>query len=157
MHHREAISQGAINILTSITFSSWLFNVRWQCATVPWKKVCLFFCYGGKLIKLVELALESRQGNITRNFPLLVSTVGFSGHFLVSIIRVIITVIVSTLFFRSFIHSFTFSHRVPSNLFQKLLLHIFEKLKRMESQLVWLLVPGRFFSLYRNWRRMAIY
>ena len=60
-------------------------------------------------------------------------------------------------FFRLFIHSFIFSHRVPSNLFQKLLLRIFEKCSKMEFQLVCLLVPGRLLSLHRNWRRMAVY
>ena len=36
-------------------------------------------------------------------------------------------------FLRLFIH-LIFSHRVPSNLFQKLLLHIFEKRKRLGRQ-----------------------
>ena len=50
-----------------------------------------------------------------------------------------------------------FSHRVPSNLFQKLLLHILEKRKEFAWQLARLYIPGRLRSLHRNWRRLAVY
>ena len=50
-----------------------------------------------------------------------------------------------------------FSHRVPSNLFQKLLLHIFEKRKRLVWQQGCLLRTGIWLSLHRNWRRMEVY
>ena len=65
----------------------------------------------------------------------------------------------STYIFSLFIHSFIFSHRVPSNLLQKLLLCIFEERNKMEFQLIFMLflVPGRLLSLHRNWRRMAVY
>ena len=62
---------------------------------------------------------------------------------------------VYTFFVYLFIHSlfvclFFFSHRVPSNLFQKLLIHIFEKRKNLELQLGYLLEPGRLLSFHRN-------
>ena len=46
------------------------------------------------------------------------------------------------IFFRLFI-PLIFSHRVPSNLFQKLILHIFEKRKRLVSKQLCLSLPGR--------------
>ena len=46
---------------------------------------------------------------------------------------------------------------MPSNLFQKLLLHILEKRKEFAWQLVRLYIPGKLRSLHRNWRRLAIY
>ena len=49
------------------------------------------------------------------------------------------------------------SHRVPSNLFQKLLLHLVEKGKSLRYKQAYLLQSGRWLSLHRNWRRMAVY
>ena len=46
---------------------------------------------------------------------------------------------------------------MPSNLFQKLLLHILEKRKEFAWQLARLYIPGRLRSLHRNWRRLAVY
>ena len=46
-------------------------------------------------------------------------------------IRISIIVIISIRFFHLFIYSFIFAHRVPSNLFQKLLLLVFEKRKKV--------------------------
>ena len=60
------------------------------------------------------------------------------------------------IFFRLFI-PLIFSHRVPSNLFQKLILHIFEKRKKVVSEQACLLQAGRLLSLHRNSRRMAVY
>ena len=59
--------------------------------------------------------------------------------------------------FFSFSYSLIFSHRVPSNMFQKLLLHIFEKRKRLVWQQECLLPTGIWLSLHRNWRRMEVY
>ena len=60
-------------------------------------------------------------------------------------------------FFCLFFVLYFFSHRVPSNLFQKLLLHIFEKRKRLVWQQGCLFRTGIWLSLHRNWRRMEVY
>ena len=84
-----------------------------------------------------------------------------SKYLLVSTIRIITLIIISihffSLFIYLFIYCFFFSNRVPSNLFQKLLIRIFEKRKNLELQLGYLLEPGRLFSFHRNWRRVAVY
>ena len=68
----------------------------------------------------------------------------------------IIIIAINSIHFLKFIYSFFF-HRVPSNLFQKLLLHILEKRKEFAWQLARLYISGRLLSLHRNWRRLAVY
>ena len=75
----------------------------------------------------------------------------------VSIIRIITIATISIHFFSRLFIPLIFSHRVPSNLFQKLILHIFEKRKKVVSEQACLLQAGRWLSLHRNSRRMAVY
>ena len=59
----------------------------------------------------------------------------------------LVLVVIISIHFRLFITSFISSHNVPSNLFQKLLLHIFQKRRRLGFQQVCLLQTESLLSL----------